>query len=452
MVQESGQADLIVKFNYMSLLTLPQYLDILMAESFDNKTILETRWESKEVRAGRKRQAAIAKILADPSLTEPERIAQVREVEEQYKRGEFEEPDPDYGDKVVSAVDDRRRKLARVRYDMIEKLKDIAQMQHEASKLGLDAFMKNAVVEKIGEKRYEEINRWSDPDEVKAAVQAKKDSGASPVEVKQYERDLKWKGSPSVDEIELIRSAFDEKIRPQIKHHVNEFDALKSSDKEVADILDGVNPHSEIKLDYYDATKVGPGAPSGIRKTEVLDPNTRLSARIKQFSLALARTHNSLSEKIKKEFHRILKLLHTKMENTSEEFLGGEKNASQRMYTATQYALYKVAPLLNIKVQENEATALQKQRDEEAKRLEDEKKAAEKKAKEEEEAALRLARLQLSKDDLEAKKARREALAAKRAAKAAAPPKPPKAPKANKKKASKMKPIDDLDPIKVALS
>lgn len=276
--------------------------------------------------------------------------------------------------------DDLRYSLVRSKHDLIRRLKNIQVIRKAASKYGLDKLVRKVIIHTISTERYNEINGYSDDDKINAALDKLEASGAMPGDRNSAKERLLLKAKLTTQEIFNLDKAFIEYIIPKIKERRESFAKLAHNDPHLGKILN-TDLNTNIDIEYTDHTQQ-----PAERVRDIIKATDPLAKRVDHFGKALASTDEHLGKMLTKRFAYAYKSILDRLRSVPD--MAGSEHESQRIYTATLFALHYTAPLLNLTNIETRQQEVAKQADEKKKQDEkvqnDKKKEEEAKKKEEE--------------------------------------------------------------------
>lgn len=281
---------------------------------------------------------------------------------------------------------DLRNALNRSRYEIIKRLRWIQELRQMATKYGLDTLVRNTIIDAISPERYAEISAYDTSEKVKSHLTNLENQGKLLAGSRQaLEKSLLLKGKLTIHEIETLFKAFDRNVKKPVRERRHAFMVVGRRDPKLAEILSS-DVHQDIDLEFEDITK--PLGHEERTKKHTIAADLPLAQQIKEFNIALSSTHPPIAHELTQKFIDAYNHILKELKGIPE--LSGPKEEGQRVYTATLYALHKVAPNLNITVlkarQDKEREAQEKQAEIAKKKQEQDEKAADKKRKEEEHA------------------------------------------------------------------
>lgn len=277
---------------------------------------------------------------------------------------------------------DLRKRLDRSTDAVIARLKWIKAMRELATKYGLDGLVRQVMILALSSsERYEELIAYQDHDMVKEFVKKLDAAGRIPSGVKKadLEKSLILKGKITIQEIINIDHEFHKSVVGPVNERRELFNNIIDSNPKMADIFN-TDVHRDINLEYRDTL-----APRDAKPVKVIIKSTTpLAKQLQEFTAALHRTDKDLANELIKKFSSVYQSLISEMSERPE--MAGPDHEAQRVYTATLYALHKVAPLLNVTRQDEVAAKDREAKQGEVDKLKKHKDAEERKRVEKETA------------------------------------------------------------------
>jgi hypothetical protein len=269
---------------------------------------------------------------------------------------------------------DRRQNLHRAEYEVGNKLSKINKMRKLSQKMGLDNKFKTILISVLSQDRYDEITKFGGPNEAeinKAAAELEASGKVPPgMDNNTLKKSIESRGYLTIQEIsdvyyDLLKNLLP-KLNARKRTHQNIVNKNPNLNKIYNTSVDG-----DIELEYQDRN-------TGEIVDVSLPANETLATRIGLFGKVLMAIDPEISNRLSKQFTSIFKEMTTAM-GASPEYAGPE-HEGQRIYTASLYALYTVAPQLNL-------TAMAKSKSEEEKKKKEQEAAAEKQKEEQRKSA-----------------------------------------------------------------
>lgn len=257
----------------------------------------------------------------------------------------------------------------------------ISRVRDEAARVGLEGLVQKEIKAALGgDERFDDIRRYGTEDDIEKELERMEQAGEfgdpndsatkgeREAKRKNMGERLAAKGRWSPDELETVAIALQERVVPKIDEYKGIIRSRQQDDPELDQIMGGTEVDKDLKVTYMDVTGGAMGANQPVKRTIDIPASISMSERLRLLKGAITNMAPDKQKFAKDRFTTAYR----KISEHLGEIMPGDDNKPQRIYTATKYAFYTVAPELDLNYEQQKqkrSEAERKQREEEAKKL-----------------------------------------------------------------------------------